>query len=181
MARRWPAGSGKSTLALHVAALTGDRFPDAHLFVDLHGHSDRKPVEPAAALLILLRQLGISAERVPDGLGERIDLWRTELAARRALILLDNAASSAQVADLLPASPGTLALVTTRRRLAGLDGAYHESLPVLSERDAVTMLARIAGDRVAGEPAAAAELVRRCGALPLALRLAGTRLAHRPG
>jgi DNA-binding SARP family transcriptional activator/tetratricopeptide (TPR) repeat protein len=174
------AGSGKTTLALHVATLVGDRFPDAHLFVDLHGHSDRTPLEPAAALLILLRQLGISGERVPSSRSERLDLWRTELAARRVLVVFDNAASSQQVVDLLPTSAGSLALVTGRRRLAGLDGVRAESLPVLTEDEAVALLNRIAGDRVAVEPDAVIEVVRRCGALPLALRLAGSRLAHRP-
>jgi DNA-binding SARP family transcriptional activator/tetratricopeptide (TPR) repeat protein/RecA/RadA recombinase len=173
-------GSGKTTLALHVAARAGNRYPDAHLFVDLHGHSDREPLDPAAALLILLRQLGVAADRIPDGAAERVALWRTELAERRALVVLDNAAGSHQVADLLPAGPGTLALVTSRRRLAGLDGVHPESLPVLDEDEAVTLLARIAGDRIAAQPAEAAEVARRCGGLPLALRLAGARLAHRP-
>ncbi len=95
-------------------------------------------------------------------------------------MVLDNAASSEQVADLLPAAAGTLALVTSRRRLAGLDGVHPESLPVLSEGEAVTLLTRIAGDRVSAQPIEAAEVVRRCGGLPLALRLAGARLAHRP-
>ncbi|GAA2647254.1 AfsR/SARP family transcriptional regulator [Paractinoplanes durhamensis] len=174
------AGSGKTTLALQVASLVGGRYPDAHLFVDLHGHSEHEPLEPSAALLILLRQLGIPADRVPAETAGRIDLWRNELAQRRALVLLDNAASSRQVADLLPTSAGALALVTGRRRLVGLDGAHPESLPVFTETEAMALLARIAGDRVTTQPAEAAELVRRCGALPLALRLAGARLAHRP-
>ncbi|MFG1989629.1 BTAD domain-containing putative transcriptional regulator [Actinoplanes sp. NPDC048988] len=174
------AGSGKTTLALHVAALIGDRYPDAHLFVDLHGHSAERPVEPAAALLVLLRQLGVEAERIPSALVDRIGLWRTELAKRRVLVLFDNAASSAQVADLLPTDPGSLALVTGRRRLFGLDGVHTESLPVLAPGEGVALLARIAGERVGAEPEAAAEVVRRCGGLPLAIRLAGARLAHRP-
>jgi DNA-binding SARP family transcriptional activator/tetratricopeptide (TPR) repeat protein len=174
------AGSGKTTLALHLAARLGDRFPDAHLYVDLHGHSDREPLDPSAALLVLLRRLGVAADRVPESLDERIDLWRGELAGRRTLLILDNAASSAQVLDLLPASPEALVLVTSRRRLLGLDGVQPESLPVLDEAEAVALLARIAGDRVFAEPDAAIDLVRRCGGLPLAIRLAGARLAHRP-
>ncbi|GIF24112.1 DNA-binding SARP family transcriptional activator/tetratricopeptide (TPR) repeat protein [Actinoplanes tereljensis] len=174
------AGSGKTTLALHLAALVGDRYPDAHLFVDLHGHSDHEPLEPSAALLLLLSQLGVPVSRMPAGTAGRIDMWRTEIAKRRVLVLLDNAASSAQVADLLPTSPGALAVVTSRRRLVGLDGVHPESLPVLTEDEAVALLARIAGGRVSAQPAEAAELVRRCGGLPLALRLAGARLAHRP-
>jgi DNA-binding SARP family transcriptional activator len=174
------AGSGKTTLALRVASLVGDRYPDAHLFVDLHGHSEREPREPAAALLILLRQLEIDPERLPPGPDERLGLWRNELARRRAIVVLDNAASTRQVADLLPAAPGSLALVTSRRRLAGLDSVRAESLPMFTDEEALALLARIAGRRVDREPEAAAELVRRCGGLPLAVRLAGARLAHRP-
>ncbi|XVV12348.1 BTAD domain-containing putative transcriptional regulator [Actinoplanes sp. CA-131856] len=174
------AGSGKTTLALHVAALVGDRYPDAHLFVDLHGHSAERPLETAAAVLVLLRQLGVEAERIPAALVDRIGLWRTELARRRVLVLFDNAASSAQVADLLPTGSGSLALVTGRRRLFGLDGVHTESLPVLAPGEGIALLARMAGDRVGAEPEAAAEVVRRCGGLPLAIRLAGARLAHRP-
>ncbi|MFC7273862.1 BTAD domain-containing putative transcriptional regulator [Paractinoplanes rhizophilus] len=174
------AGSGKTTLALHLAALVGDRYPDAHLFVDLHGHGDHEPVEPSAALQALLRQLGIAADLIPVEREARVTLWRSELARRRVLVVLDNARSSAQLADLLPTSPGTLALVTSRRRLAGLDDVHPESLPVLADDEATALLTRIVGDRVRAEPAATAEVVRRCGGLPLALRLAGARLAHRP-
>ena len=119
-------GSGKTTLALHLASLVGDRYPDAHLFVDLLGHSAEQPLEPGAALLILLRQLGVPAGAVPAELGDRITLWRSELARRRVLVVLDNAYSSAQLAELLPAVPGSAALVTSRRRLVGL-GAYVEA------------------------------------------------------
>ncbi|MBL7254532.1 AfsR/SARP family transcriptional regulator [Paractinoplanes lichenicola] len=174
------AGSGKTTLALHVATLLGDRYPDAHLFVDLRGHHAEQPLDPAAALLVLLRQLGVGSERIPPGLVDRVGLWRTELARRRALVLFDNAATSAQLADLMPTGPGSLALVTSRRRLLGLDSVHPESLAVLDPAEAVELLTRIAGDRVRAEPAAAAEVARRCGGLPLALRLAGARLAHRP-
>ncbi|MEJ3743074.1 BTAD domain-containing putative transcriptional regulator [Actinomycetes bacterium KLBMP 9797] len=175
------AGSGKTTLAVHVATALAERYPDAQLFVDLHGHSERQPLEPAAAIVTLLRQLGVPSERIPAEPDDRVALWRTELASRRALLVLDNAASTAQVSPLLPAAPGCLALVTSRRRLAGLDGVHPEPLPVLAEREAVELLARVAGpDRIQAEPAAAADVVRRCGYLPLAIRLAGARLAHRP-
>ncbi|MEU4618514.1 BTAD domain-containing putative transcriptional regulator [Actinoplanes sp. NPDC023801] len=174
------AGSGKTTLALHLAGLLGDRFPDAHLFVDLQGHSEHDPVDPSAALLVLLRQLGLPADGIPPALVDRIGLWRTELARRRALVIFDNAGSSAQVAELLPTSPGSVALVTSRRRLAGLDGVNPESLPVLAQEEAIALLERIVGERVREDPEASAEVVRRCGGLPLAVRLAGARLAHRP-
>ncbi|GIE97981.1 AfsR/SARP family transcriptional regulator [Paractinoplanes rishiriensis] len=174
------AGSGKTTVALHVASLLGDRYPDAHLFVDLYGHSDKQPLDPAAAVLSLLRQLGVSPDAVPMEPRDRVALWRSEVARRRVLVVFDNAYTSAQLTDLLPTSPGALALVTSRRRLVGLDGVHPVSLPVLTPAEAATMLARIAGERVLAEPEAAAEVVRRCGGLPLALRLAGARLAHRP-
>jgi DNA-binding SARP family transcriptional activator/tetratricopeptide (TPR) repeat protein len=174
------AGSGKTTLALHLATLLGDHFPDAHLFVDLKGHSDQDPVDPASALLILLRQLGLGAEEIPAEPVERVGFWRTQAAGRRLLIILDNVATSAQIADLLPTAPGSLALITGRRRLAGLDGIHLESLPVLAHDEAMALLERIVGDRVRADPEASDEVVRRCGGLPLAVRLAGARLAHRP-
>ncbi|MFG2055435.1 BTAD domain-containing putative transcriptional regulator [Micromonospora sp. NPDC048930] len=175
------AGSGKTTLAVHLASALGDRFPDAQLFIDLHGHSEHAPVTPAVAVDTLLRQLGVPPKRIPVDLDGRLAVWRTELANRRAVVVLDNAAGAAQVAPLLPNGPDNLVLVTSRRRLIGLDDGRPSSLPVLDPDEAVEMLGRVAGpDRVAAEPAAAAEVVRRCGHLPLAIRLAGARLAHRP-
>ncbi|AGL21317.1 BTAD domain-containing putative transcriptional regulator [Actinoplanes sp. N902-109] len=174
------AGSGKTTLALRVAEVLGSDYPDVQLFLDLHGHSEQEPLEPAAALLTLLRRLGVEAQRIPAGLQERADLWRAELGNRRALIILDNAASSEQVALLLPDSPVNRCLVTSRRRLAGLDGSHPESLPVLDENEAVLLLRRTAGPRVDAEPEASRQLIHLCGRLPLAIRLAGARLAHRP-
>ncbi|WP_018804039.1 AfsR/SARP family transcriptional regulator [Salinispora arenicola] len=175
------AGSGKTTLAVHLATRLADRYPDAQLFVDLHGHSRRSPLTPATAVTTLLRQLGTPAEQVPVDLEDRLALWRTELSDRRALVLLDNAASVDQVAPLLPTGPSCLMLVTSRRRLVGLDEGRPVSLPVLDLDEAVTLLGRVADPgRVAAEPEAAAEVVRRCGFLPLAIRLAGARLAHRP-
>ncbi|NYF55655.1 AfsR/SARP family transcriptional regulator [Micromonospora purpureochromogenes] len=175
------AGSGKTTLAVHVAAALADRYPDAHLFVDLHGHSERTPLTPAAAVATLLRQLGVPAERVPLDLDDRLAVWRSELAGRRALVVLDNAAGADQVAPLLPTGPDCLVLITSRRRLVGLDEGRPSSLPVLDPDEGIELLGRVAGqERVAAEPQAAAEVVRRCGYLPLAIRLAGARLAHRP-
>ncbi|MEU5563796.1 AfsR/SARP family transcriptional regulator [Micromonospora musae] len=175
------AGSGKTTLAIHLATALADRYPDAQLFIDLHGHSDREPLLPAAALAALLRQLGVPGERIPGDVDERAALWRSELADRRAVVVLDNAASAAQVAPLLPSGPGTLTLITSRRRLTGLDEGRPSSLAVLDPEEGIELLARVAGaERVAAEPEAAAEVVRRCGCLPLAIRLAGARLAHRP-
>lgn len=176
------AGSGKTTLAVHLATALGDRYPDAHLFVDLHGHSDRQPVSPAAALAGLLHQLGVPGDRIPADVDGRAALWRSELSGRQAVVVLDNASSAAQVAPLLPNGRHCLTLITSRGRLTGLDGGRPSSLSVLAPEEAVELLARVVGaDRVAGEPDAAAEVARRCGYLPLAIRLAGARLAHRPG
>ncbi|MEU7760479.1 AfsR/SARP family transcriptional regulator [Micromonospora aurantiaca (nom. illeg.)] len=175
------AGSGKSALAVQVATAVAGRFPDAQLFVDLYGHSERSPLSTASAAATLLRQLGVPAERVPADLADRLAMWRSELAGRRAVVVLDNAAQAGQVAPLLPNGPDCLVLITSRRRLVGLDSGRPSSLPVLDADEAVELLARVAGaERVAAEPEAAAEVARRCGHLPLALRLAGARLAHRP-
>jgi DNA-binding SARP family transcriptional activator len=173
-------GVGKTSLAVRAAHLLKARFPDGQLFIDLHGHSEHRPVEPSAALGTLLRQLGVPAAQIPAELDERAARWRAELATRRVLVVLDNAATNAQATPLLPASPGCLALVTSRRRLVDLDGARPRSVDTLDPTDAVTLLERIAGRRVADEPDAAAEVAKRCGYLPLALRLAAARLAHRP-
>nr|MDT0663287.1 BTAD domain-containing putative transcriptional regulator [Micromonospora sp. DSM 115978] len=174
------AGSGKTSLAVHIANLVSPRYPDASLFVDLHGHSERGPLEPGAALTTLLRQLGVSGEAIPADLDERAALWRSELGGRRAVVVLDNAAGTEQVRHLLPGTGDCLTLITSRHRLAGLDGVRTESLRLLTTGEAVDLLARIVGDRVRDEPEAAALVVHRCGRLPLAIRLAGARLAHRP-
>ncbi|WBB74142.1 BTAD domain-containing putative transcriptional regulator [Micromonospora sp. WMMD1128] len=175
------AGSGKTTLAVQVATAVREQFPDAQLFIDLHGYSERTPLTAAAAAGTLLRQLGVPPERVPVDPEDRLAMWRSELADRRAAVVLDNAASARQAAALLPSGPDNLVLVTSRRRLVGLDDGRPHSLPVLDPDEALELLGRVVGvDRIGAEPAAAAEVVRRCGYLPLAIRLAGARLAHRP-
>ncbi|MET8305692.1 BTAD domain-containing putative transcriptional regulator [Micromonospora sp. NPDC005173] len=175
------AGSGKTTLAVHVARHLSKRYPDARLFIDLCGYGEKTRIEPSAALAILLRQLRIPAERIPVEFDAKVELWRRELGSRRSVIVLDNAVSSDQVLPLLPVSPGAVVLVTSRRRLADLDVGPPESLPLMTLDEGLVLLARSAGvARVAEEPTAAAEVVRRCGYLPLAIRLAGSRLARRP-
>ncbi|WP_234361972.1 BTAD domain-containing putative transcriptional regulator [Plantactinospora sp. BB1] len=175
-------GIGKTALAVHVATRLTERYPDAQLFIDLQGHSPARPVDPAAALVTLLRQLGVPAGRIPAELEHRIALWRSELAVRRAIVVLDNAGGRDQIEPLLPAAPGTLVLVTSRRRLLAGGGTPPESLAVFGEDDSIELLAQVAGrDRLRAEPEAVAAVVRRCGYLPLAIRLAGARLAHRPG
>ncbi|MFI6065717.1 AfsR/SARP family transcriptional regulator [Micromonospora sp. NPDC051227] len=176
------AGSGKTTLAVHLARRLADRYPDAALFIDLCGHGGKSRVEPASALVSLLRQLGVPAGRVPMESDDRMELWRQELARRRSVIVLDNAASSEQIMPLLPVEPTTVVLVTSRRRLTHPHVGPSQTLPLLSPRESVELLSLSVGrDRVEAEPEAAAEVVRRCGYLPLAIRLAGARLAHRRG
>ncbi|BCB85970.1 SARP family transcriptional regulator [Phytohabitans suffuscus] len=176
------AGSGKTTLAVHVAHQLAEHYPDAQLFIDLQGHGESSPVEPAAALVTLLRQLGVPAERIPADVYDRVALWRNELASRRAIVVLDNAASTDQITPLLPTAPAAVVLVTSRRRLAAMEGGHPESLPLLSPAEAIDLLASAVGpERVRAEPEAAGRVAARCGYLPLAIRLAGARLAHRPG
>ncbi|MEV1331700.1 BTAD domain-containing putative transcriptional regulator [Micromonospora costi] len=175
------AGSGKTTLAVHVAGRLADRYPDGQLFIDLRGHGGEDPVAPAAALTTLLRQLGVPGQQIPVTAACRVELWRRELARRRCVVVLDNAASGDQVRPLLPVLPGTVLIVTSRLRLTGLDVGPPESLPVMTPDEGLALLARTAGrERVAADPEAAAEVVRRCGHLPLAIRLAGSRLTRRP-
>jgi DNA-binding SARP family transcriptional activator len=173
-------GVGKTSLAVRAAHLLSASYPDGQLFIDLHGHSARSPTEPAAALATLLRQLGTPPRQIPADLDERIERWRSELAGRRILLVLDNAATTTQITPLLPAVAGALVLVTSRRRLLDLDGARRHSMDLLTPDEAVALLSRIAGGRVREEPDAAAEVAKHCGHLPLALRLAAARLAHRP-
>ncbi|WP_188316760.1 tetratricopeptide repeat protein [Solihabitans fulvus] len=176
------AGIGKTTLAVHAAHRLADRYPDAQLFIDLHAHTEgRAPTTPAAALDTLLRAVGVPGEKVPETLEARAALWRAELADRRAVIVLDNAATAAQVRPLLPGASGCLALVTSRRQLADLDAARTLSVDVLPHEDAVALFARVAGEeQVTREPDAVRELVLLCGYLPLAIRIAAARLRTRP-
>ncbi len=173
------AGIGKTTLAVHLGHALAGRYPDAQLYVDLHGHADRAPADPGAVLPVLLRQLGIAAHRVPEAVDDRVALWRAELARRRVVVLLDNAAGSRQVEPLLAAGPASVVIVTSRTVLAGIDGARAVSLPALSAAESAELLGRVVGARVTGAPEDAAELARLCGRLPLALRLAAARLVRR--
>jgi DNA-binding SARP family transcriptional activator len=176
------AGIGKTALAVHAAHRLAERYPDGQLFCDLHSHTPgARALEPEAALDRLLRMLGVPAEAIPEGLDQRAARWRAELAGRRALVVLDNAATAAQVRPLLPGSPSCLVLVTSRCRLGLLDGASVLSLDVLPTGEALDLFGAVVGlARSAAEPAAAAEVVRLCGYMPLAIRIAATRLAHRP-
>jgi DNA-binding SARP family transcriptional activator/tetratricopeptide (TPR) repeat protein len=175
------AGVGKTTLAVHAAHQLAERFPDGQLFVDLHGFTPgRTPVDPAEALSTLLAALGVPGDQVPIDVVARSAAWRVQAAGRRLLVLLDNAANTAQVRPLLPGAGGCLVLVTSRTRL-GLDGAVPLSVVLPTEHDALDLVGRLLGqDRLAGEPAEVAELIEACGRLPLAMRIAATRLNNRP-
>jgi DNA-binding SARP family transcriptional activator len=177
------AGIGKTALAVHIAHRIAGRYPDGQLFIDLHGYTEgMHPVEPADALDHLLRSLGVPGAQLPPGMEERAALYRTRLADRQILIVLDNAATETQVAPLIPGAPGCLVLVTSRRRLAGLDHTHTLSLDTLPPADAVTLLRHTAGEgRLDGpSPDLLAELVELCGRLPLAIRIAAARLRSHP-
>jgi tetratricopeptide (TPR) repeat protein len=178
------AGVGKTALAVHWGHRVRDRFPDGQLYVNLRGYAVGPPVRPVEALAGFLRALGVPAERVPVQVEEAAGLYRSLLADRRVLVVLDNAAGPEQVRPLLPASAGCLVVVTSRDRLAGLvahDGAQRLTLDVLTAEEAGALLARLlGGDRVAAEPDAAGELARLCAYLPLPLRIAAANLAEYP-
>ncbi|MFI5585410.1 BTAD domain-containing putative transcriptional regulator [Amycolatopsis sp. NPDC051758] len=169
------AGAGKTAFAVRVAHRAAREFPDGQLFVDLHGHTPgRDPLPAEAALAALLLQLGVPASRQPDGLDERAALWRSRVAGRRLLVVLDNAAHAGQVVPLLPGDRGAGVLVTGRRRLAAVDGALALCLDVLPPAEAEALFGAAAGGR------SGAGVARLCGYLPLALRIAAARLQARP-
>jgi DNA-binding SARP family transcriptional activator/tetratricopeptide (TPR) repeat protein len=178
------AGIGKTTLALRAAHAMADRFPDGSLFLDLHGHTDKVPPVPAAeALERLLLAIGVRGDQIPPDPDDRAARYRSELSHRRVLVVLDNASDAAQVRPLLPASPGCLVLVTSRRRLIALDDAAVLSLDVLPAGDAATLFGKVAGPgRCTGldDGAVVDRIVELCGRLPLAVRIAAARLRHRP-
>lgn len=176
------AGVGKTALAVHFGHQVADRFPDGQLYLDLRGYAPTSPMTVGEALGSLLRSLGLPPERIPVDEQEQAAAYRSLVAGKRMLVVLDNARSADQIRPLLPASPHCLVVTTSRTTLTTIDGATHLHLDVLSEQEALTLLARLAGpDRVAAEPDAAATLVGLCARLPLAVRIAGARLAARPG
>ncbi|MFJ2032419.1 BTAD domain-containing putative transcriptional regulator [Streptosporangium sp. NPDC087985] len=175
-----PAGSGKSAVAVHAATLLGAEFPGGRLYAALRT-GDRR-VGAGAVLEDLLRSLGCPEGAVPAGIEDRVRLYRSMVATRRLLVVLDDAADEAQVRPLLPTGPGCLTLVTSRSPLYGLEASRAFELGVLDPAESVEMLARVAGEpRVRAEPRAARRIAELCGGLPLALRIAGSRLARRPG
>ncbi|MFE2409408.1 BTAD domain-containing putative transcriptional regulator [Kitasatospora sp. NPDC059408] len=174
-------GTGKSALALYAAEHARDAFPDGQLHADLRD-SDGTPRSPRQVLGWFLRALGTAPAHVPDGLDERAQRYRTLLAGRRMLVLLDNAADDAQVRPLLPGGGATRTLVTgLRPDLAALEGARLVRLGPMSPAEAARLLASIAGpERLAADPESTARIAEYCDRLPLALRIAAARLADRP-
>jgi DNA-binding SARP family transcriptional activator len=178
------AGIGKTTLAVHWAHGIADRFPDGQLYVELRGFAPaRTPLDPAEALRGMLTALGVPPRHLPNGVDALAGLYRSLLSGRRLLVLLDDASGTEQVRPLLPASPGCLTLITSRNALPSLiaSGAHPLRLDLPSAVDARTVLALRAGhERLAAEPAAADELIARCGRLPLALAIVAARAISRP-
>ncbi|MBX6386767.1 MAG: tetratricopeptide repeat protein, partial [Microbispora sp.] len=174
------AGIGKTTIAVHAAHSVADVYPDGQLFADLHGGISR-PVSPMQVLERFLRALGVPGNALPESLEERAETYRSLLADRRMLIVLDDASNESQVLPLLPGNPASAVIVSSRSRLAGLAGATHVDVGLFDVNQSVDLLAKIAGaERVEAEREAAEALAELCGHLPLALRIAGARLAARP-
>ncbi|MFF3644003.1 BTAD domain-containing putative transcriptional regulator [Streptomyces sp. NPDC002564] len=172
-------GVGKTTLAVHVAHVARTHFPDGQLYVDLQGAGARA-AEPETVLGAFLRALGTADSAIPDSLEERAALYRSVLDGRRVLVLLDNARDAAQVRPLLPGMEGCAALVTSRVRMVDLAGAHLVDLDVMSPEEALLLFTRIVGEeRVTAEREAALDVVAACGFLPLAIRIAASRLAAR--
>jgi DNA-binding SARP family transcriptional activator/tetratricopeptide (TPR) repeat protein len=178
------AGAGKTALAVHWAHRTEQRYPDGQFFLDMRGFDTGSQVSAAEALPQLLLALGVAVETIPVSLDAQAGLYRSLLAERRMLLVLDNVSAPDQVRPLLPGGAGCLVAVTSRDRLGGLvalDGARRLTLDVLSPSEAHDVLARTVGaTRLTSEPEAAADLAQLCGYLPLALRIIAARLADQP-
>jgi DNA-binding SARP family transcriptional activator len=178
------AGVGKTALAVHWAHRVRDRFPDGQLYVDLRGFDpNRKVLDPAEAIRRFLDALGVRAERIPADLDAQTALYRSRLAGRRMLIVLDNARDTAQVRPLLPGTSSCLVVVTSRNTLVGLvaaAGARPIAVDVMSSAAARELLTHRLGDRPAAEPRATDEIIAACAGLPLALTIAAARAAMQP-
>jgi DNA-binding SARP family transcriptional activator len=180
-----PGGVGKTALAVHWGHRKRDDFPDGQLYANLHGFDPAAaPASPLDVIRGCLEALGVPAQQVPESLEARVNLYRTLLAQRRVLVVLDNAVDADQVRPLLPGSGGCMAVVTSRNQLFGLvaaEGARPIALDPLSTVDCHRMLIhRLGADRVAGEPLATRHIIERCAGLPLALSIVAARLATNP-
>jgi DNA-binding SARP family transcriptional activator len=173
-------GVGKTTLAVHVAHAAAAHFPDGQLYADLLGQGP-SPADPSVVLGAFLRALGTAASALPETVEERAALYRSSLAGRRVLVLLDNARDAAQVRPLLPGAPGCAVLVTSRAKMADLPGTHLVDLDVMSPEEALDLFTRVVGEeRVRSERPACLDVVGSCGFLPLAIRIAASRLVTRP-
>jgi transcriptional regulator with XRE-family HTH domain/tetratricopeptide (TPR) repeat protein len=174
-------GVGKTSLAVHVGHRVAGQYPDGQVYVDLRGSGPCAPLPARDALCQLLRALGVPGDETTAEVAELAARYRSSLAGRRVLVVLDNAADAGQVAPLLPGAAGCAAIITSRRGLTTLPQVEQVRLDVLTECEAVQLLAATAGpSRIEAEPEAAAAAVRLCGRLPLAVHLVGARLAARP-
>jgi tetratricopeptide (TPR) repeat protein/transcriptional regulator with XRE-family HTH domain len=176
------AGVGKTTFAVHAAHRLAPGFPDGQFFLPLHAHTPgQRPVGPADALASLLLIAGVAAARIPPGLEARAARWRDQVAGKKILLLLDDAAGHEQVRPLLPGTAGSLVLVTSRRRLTALQDAAVVSLDTLPPGEAAALLARLAArPGLRAGDAAAGEITRLCGYLPLAIGMLASQLRHHP-
>ncbi|MGW4465922.1 AfsR/SARP family transcriptional regulator [Micromonospora sp. NPDC004704] len=174
------AGVGKTSLALHVAHLLRTDYPDGQLFADLRG-IQAEPVDPIRVVGAFLRALGVPPPGVPTDPAERTGLWRSLLSDRAVLVLLDNVRDAGTILSLLPGTGPVAVLVTSREPLTGLPATIAVDLDVFDRDESLDLLRAVSGaGRVAADPAAAAEVIDACGRLPLAVRLAASRLAARP-
>jgi tetratricopeptide (TPR) repeat protein/transcriptional regulator with XRE-family HTH domain len=176
------AGVGKTAFAVHAAHQLAPSFPGGQFFLPLHAHTPgQRPVDPADALASLLLIAGVAAQRIPPGLEARAARWRDQVAGKKILLLLDDAAGHEQVRPLLPGTAGSLVLVTSRRRLTALQDAAVISLDTLPPGDAAALLARLAArPGLRAGDAAAGEITRLCGYLPLAIGMLASQLRHHP-
>ncbi|CAM3795634.1 hypothetical protein KIPE111705_25365 [Kibdelosporangium persicum] len=173
-------GLGKTALAVRAGRRLVAEFPDGQLFIDLQGNGPR-PRDPSEVLARFLRDLGVDGADVPTTLEERVGLFRDRTAGRRILVVLDNAATEQQVRPLIPGNSECAVLITSRRRLTGLDMRQLVDLDVLDQADALALLRDLIGeDRLASADASARRIADLCGGLPLALRIVGTKLRSRP-
>ncbi|MEV8063405.1 tetratricopeptide repeat protein [Streptomyces antimycoticus] len=175
------SGVGKTALAIHAAHELRPLFPDGQIYLDMRAHGGaHKPLNPLAALDALLRIFGVPSRRIPQNLEESTALWRSLLARRRILIILDDVADPEQIRPLLPGDSPSVVITTSRRRLAGLPRLRHVSLDVLPERGAITLFQQQVSDDRARGTSEVAEIVQLCGYLPLAIEILASRLNSRP-
>jgi transcriptional regulator with XRE-family HTH domain len=176
------AGIGKTTFAVHAAHQVANGFPDGQFFVPLHAHTPgQQPVSPADALASLLLTAGVPVGQIPPGVDARAARWRDRAAGKKLLLVLDDAAGHEQVRPLLPGTPGSLVLITSRRRLAALEDAAVLSLDTLTPGESCGLLANLA-DRtdVTAADDGVGQIAGLCGYLPLAIGVVGRQLAHHP-